>query len=260
MNIVGKMKELRKFIAEVSFDRQEGHIPSAYSILDILYILYNEVMDIDPNKPNKVIRDRLVVSKGHSSLGIYTILGDRGYFDLESVRTFGEYKSKFGGHPDFHKVPGIEVSTGSLGHGLPLAVGMAMGLQFKGSREHVYVIVGDGELNEGTNWEAIMVAKEQGLNNLTCIFDYNHSSDRAVDFGNLEEKIRVFGWESYSVDGHDHIKLKEVLSQRAKKPIGIVANTIKGYGCKMMENNPAWHHRSPNLEELKQILEDIEHA
>lgn len=260
MSELAKMKDLKKFIAQVSFERQEGHIPSAYSILDILYVLYRDVMDIDPHYPDKEVRDRLIVSKGHSSLGIYTILGDRGFFELDEVRTFGAYLSRMGGHPDFHKVPGIEVSTGSLGHGLPLGVGMAMGLGFKKTKEHIYVIVGDGELNEGTNWEAIMVAKEQKLSNLTCIFDYNHSSDRAVDFEDLEAKLREFGWHCISVDGHDHSKLKEVLLTRSDRPIAIVANTIKGYGCKLMENNPAWHHRSPNAKELEEILEDIDNA
>uniref|UniRef100_UPI0022E0461E transketolase n=1 Tax=Enterocloster aldenensis TaxID=358742 RepID=UPI0022E0461E len=254
-----KMKELKRCIAQVAFERQEGHIPSAYSILDILYVLYHDVMDIDPCQPEKKIRDRLIVSKGHASLGLYTILADRGYFPMEEVSTFGQLNSRLGGHPDYHKVPGVEASTGSLGHGLPLAVGIAMGLNFKGSRERVYVIVGDGEMNEGTNWEAIMVAKEQGLSNLVCIVDYNHSSDRAVDFGNMETKFNAFGWETYSVDGHNHAELKDTLTRTndMKRPIAIIANTIKGYGCKMIENNPAWHHRSPNLEELLQMMEEL---
>lgn len=260
-DICRKMKDLRKRIVEISYANQEGHIPSAFSILDIMYVLCNDVMDIDPTMPLKEPRDRLIVSKGHASIGIYTILADRGFIPEEELKTFGKFNSRLGGHPDFRKVPGIEVSTGSLGHGLPLGVGLAMGLKFKGSKETVYVIVGDGELNEGTNWEAALVAKEQNLDNLVCIVDYNHSSDRAVNIGDIEEKFRCFGWDACSVDGHNHAALINVLlPHQSDKPRAVVANTIKGFGCNTMtvEYAAAWHHRSPNKEEYVQVMEELE--
>ena len=172
------LKMLKRQIVKVSYECQEGHIPSAFSILDILYVLYHDVMKIDPHNPKKEPHDRLIVSKGHASIGIYAVLAEVGFFQMEELDTFCQYGSRLGGHPDFHKVPGIEVSTGSLGHGLPLAVGIAMAQKFKKNNNRVFVIIGDGELNEGTNWEAFMAAKEQKLSNLVCILDYNHSSDR----------------------------------------------------------------------------------
>lgn len=259
MNQIDKtLKDIKKQIVQVSYDTQEGHIPSAFSILDILYVLYHDIMDIDPSEPYKKHRDRLIVSKGHASLGIYAILAERGYFPREEVESFGKFNSRLGGHPDRTKVPGIEASTGSLGHGLPLAVGMAMGLKFKNSSEKVFTIIGDGEANEGSVWEAIMIAGEQKLSNLVCILDYNHSGDRAVYLGNMEEKFKSFGWNAYTVDGHDHEALKQILSLNSnEKPLAVIAETVKGYGCKMIENNPAWHHRSPNKDELVQMLEEI---
>lgn len=256
------LKMLKKQIVKISCKCQEGHIPSAFSILDILYVLYHDVMKTDPKNPDKEPRDRLIVSKGHASIGIYAVLAEAGFFPMEELDTFCQYESRLGGHPDFHKVPGVEVSTGSLGHGLPLAVGIAMAQKFKKTDSRVFVIIGDGELNEGTNWEAFLAAKEQKLSNLVCILDYNHSSDRAVDLGNVEHKLADFGWNTLSVDGHDHEKLKDALSRQYgnDRPLFIAAHTIKGNGCKSIENQPAWHHRSPDEQEMKQMLEEIEHG
>lgn len=258
MNMTEKMRDLRKQILTVSHTNQEGHIPTAFSILDILYVLYNDVMDIDPQKPEKPIRDRLIVSKGHASIGIYAVMADRGYFPKEELMTYCRFGSRLGGHPDRNKIPGVDVSTGSLGHGFPLAVGVAMGMRIKNTPGVVYVIVGDGEMNEGTMWESVLLAKEHNLSNLVCILDYNHSGDRAINLGDMEQKFTAFGWETVSVDGHDHTALTNALHP----PVGdapkmVIANTIKGYGCPMIENNPAWHHRSPNDEEYKQMMEDL---
>ena len=257
-NVDSIMKEMKKQILQVSYENQEGHIPSAFSILDLLYVLYHEVMDIDPKQPDKEKRDRLIISKGHASLGIYA-MAEAGYIDKSEIQTFGKFNSRLGGHPDRNKVPGIEASTGSLGHGLPIAVGMAMGLKFKETNERVFTIIGDGEANEGSIWEAVMLAAQHQLSNLICILDYNHSGDRAVDLGDMKAKFIDFGWEAYTVNGHDHEALKKVLSIRPKnKPLAIIAETIKGYGCKTLENNPAWHHRSPNKEELEQLVKEVE--
>lgn len=258
MDISEKMKELKRQILTVSHENQEGHIPTAFSILDILYVLYNDVMNVDPENPKMPGRDRLVVSKGHASIGMYAVMADRGYFPKEEVATYCKFGSRLGGHPDRNKVPGIEVSTGSLGHGFPLAIGIAMGMKINHASGTVYVIAGDGEMNEGTMWESVLLAKQHNLSNLVFILDYNHSGDRAIDLGDMQEKFKTFGWETISVDGHDH----EALTKALVPPIGdapkaVIANTIKGYGCPMIENNPAWHHRSPNDEEYKQLMEEL---
>lgn len=259
MDISEKMKELKRQILTVSHNNQEGHIPAAFSILDILYVLYNDVMHIDPHDPKKEGRDRLVVSKGHASIGIYAVMADRGYFPREELETYCRFGSRLGGHPDRNKIPGVEVSTGSLGHGFPMAVGIAMGMKIKHLPGTVYVIAGDGEMNEGTMWEAVLLGKEHKLSNLVYILDYNHSGDRAIDLGNMVQKFEAFGWETVSVNGHDHTALAKALEPpTGEAPKAVIANTIKGFGCPTIENNPAWHHRSPNDEEYRQLMEELQ--
>ena len=254
-----KVKNLKRIILETACKTKEGHIPSAFSILDILYVLYDSVLNVDPKDPEKVDRDYLLVSKGHSAIGLYAVLADQGFFPMSELGTFGHFNSRLGGHPDCNKVLGVEASTGSLGHGLPIAVGMAMGLGYRNEQQRVFCIIGDGELNEGSMWEAILLAGEHKCKNLTCIVDYNHSIDRSIRWGDLTEKFKAFGWETCEVDGHDHMALVEAFQQNDReKPLAVVANTIKGKGCKSMENEPGWHHRSPNEEELAQLLKELE--
>lgn len=253
------VKELKKLILNVGHDTHEGHIPSAFSILDILYVLYNGILNVDPSNPKKEDRDYLIVGKGHSAIGIYAVLADKGFFPKTELRTFGKFNSILGGHPDYNKVPGVEASTGSLGHGLPIAVGMAMGLSYKNNSQRVYCIIGDGETNEGSVWEAITLAGQHKLSNLTCIFDYNHSLEKSISWGVMEEKFRAFGWDTCNVDGHNHKELRDVLSFKTRnKPLAVIANTIKGKGCPTIENNPAWHHRAPNDEELVMLMKELE--
>lgn len=254
-----KVKNLKRVILETAYKTKEGHIPSAFSILDILYVLYDSVLNVDPKEPEKVDRDYLLVSKGHSAIGLYAVLADQGFFPMSELDTFGHFNSRLGGHPDCNKVPGVEASTGSLGHGLPIAVGMAMGLSYRNEQQRVFCIIGDGELNEGSMWEAILLAGEHKCKNLTCIVDYNHSIDRSIRWGDLVEKFKAFGWETLEVDGHDHMALVEAFQRNDReKPLAVVANTIKGKGCKSMENEPGWHHRSPNEDELAQLLKELE--
>ena len=251
--------ELKKIILQTAYETHEGHVPSAFSILDILYVLYHSVLKIDPNNPKLKDRDYLIVSKGHSAVGIYAILADCGFIGFDELKTFGKYNSRLGGHPDFNKVPGIEASTGSLGHGLPIAVGMAMGLSYRNDEQKVFCIVGDGELNEGSMWEALTLAGQHKLKNLICIVDYNHSLERSIAWGRLDKKIGEFGWDTDTVDGHDHAALYAALTQPHEKPLAIIANTIKGKGCPSMEQDPAaWHHRAPKAEELEKLLEELE--
>ena len=160
-----KIRELKKVILKASYISKEGHIPSAFSILDILYVLYNQILNINANNPIDENRDRFILSKGHASLGLYAVLSDRGFIDSEELETFGKFSSRLGGHPDCNKIPGVEASTGSLGHGFPIAVGIAMALKIKKSSSRVFVIVGDGECNEGTIWETALLAVNHNLNN-----------------------------------------------------------------------------------------------
>jgi len=252
------LKPLREQIIRISTRAQEGHIPSALSILDILYVLYNQILKIDPSHPNDPQRDRFVLSKGHAAIGLYVILAQRGFFPPSELEIFGAHASILGGHPDKNKIPGVEASTGSLGHGFPMSVGMALGLAIKKSPARVYTIIGDGEANEGSSWEAALLAAHHKLDNLRCIIDYNHSTDRALSVGDIQDKFRAFNWETISVDGHNHEAIRTALQhQPTAKPLAIIANTIKGFGCPIMENNPEWHHKFPKDEELQALVESL---
>lgn len=251
------LKLLRQTIVSAAAHAGEGHIPSALSILDILWVLYAKVLRVDPHTITED-RDRFVLSKGHASLALYAVLGFHEFFSLPELRQFGKFSSFLGGHPDSTRVPGVEASTGSLGHGFPLAVGLAMGLKMKKSGAQVFCLVGDGECNEGSIWEAAMLADHHQLSNLHLIVDFNHSTDRALRLGNLSKKFEAFGFDTQEVDGHDHRQILDALQKsHVSMPRAIVAHTIKGKGIKCMENNPAWHHKAPKLEELRELLGEI---
>lgn len=250
--------DLKKRIIVAAHASKEGHIPSAFSILDILWVLYHRVMNTDIKNPKNEERDRFVLSKGHASLGLYAVLASKGFIEYSELEKFGKFQSRLGGHPDRNKVPGVEASTGSLGHGFPIALGIALGIKIKKGSQHVYTLIGDGEANEGTVWETALLATHHNLDNLTCIVDYNHSTDRALQMGDIHAKFNSFGWHCLEIDGHDHIQILESLKLRVKgKPVAIIANTIKGKGCASMENNPAWHHKSPSKEDMDKLLEEI---
>lgn len=249
---VYNMKKMKEKIIEIAAKSGEGHIPSAFSILDILWVLYSQILDKD-----HVNKDHLILSKGHASLGLYAVLTEKGLIKQEEFDTFGEFNSILGGHPDRTKIPNVEASTGSLGHGLPIAVGIALGMKIKKQKNKVYSIIGDGESNEGTIWESALLASHHKLNNLYCIVDYNHSGDRALKLGDLKKKFKSFGWDTISINGHCHEEIYKALTKKSDKPIAIIANTIKGYGSKIMENNPEWHHKSPDQEELEKILKEL---
>ena len=253
-----KIRELKKEIIRAACIAGEGHIASAFSILDILWVLYKKILNQDPNQPRAANRDRFVLSKGHASLGIYGILAQHGFFPMEELKTFASATSRLGGHPDSRKVPGIEASTGSLGHGMPMAVGMALGLKIRESESRVICIVGDGECNEGSIWESAMLAAHHQLGNLSCIVDFNHSGNRALMLGDLCAKFRSFGWDVTEIDGHNHLQIESsLLPSGGSVPRVVIANTIKGHGCAEMENNPAWHHKAPKAEELEAILAQL---
>ena len=253
-----KINELKKLIIELSYKSQEGHIASAFSIMDILWVLYDKVLNITPENINSKKRDIFILSKGHASMALYSILYNKGFFPLEKLKTFCNYDSSFGGHPDKLKIPGIESSTGSLGHGLPFAIGAAMSRRIRKKISKIIVLVGDGELNEGSNWESMLLASHHRLNNLTCIIDYNHSTDRALSMDNIADKFNSFGWDTSVIDGHDSNQIYTAFIKRSSdKPYAIIAKTIKGKGCDKMENNPEWHHKAPNEKEYKEFLREL---
>jgi transketolase len=212
-----------------------------------------------PQKPNWEKRDLFVLSKGHASLAHYCVLAHFGYFPVKYVYSFGGFGSDFGCHADRLRISGIEASTGSLGHGIGLAVGMALAFKIKNTSRKVYTIVGDGESNEGAVWEALLVADDLGLNNLTIIYDNNMSHARGLQITNPAEKFKAFGCHAVEVDGHDIEALKASLHLETSGVKAIVSNTVKGYGCsELSENHYAWHRRSPSSAELSSLLEELD--
>lgn len=238
------MKELIRKIVDVCYKNKEGHIPSSLSILDILFVYLKNF------RP-----ENLVLSKGHSAIGLYVTLD---FFGLlgEDLDGFCKHKSLLMGHPT-HKLKNVVFSTGSLGHGLPMAVGLALSKKHRKETDKICVIIGDGECNEGTIWESIMVASNHNLNNLVCIVDFNHSGDRALFLGNISDKFKSFGCDTIEIDGHNHEEILQSLETQTEKPLVIIANTIKGKGIKSLENNPEWHHKIPNESEYLKITNEI---
>ena len=251
------LKKLKQEIIKAGAAACEGHLPSALSILDILWVLYDRVLNVTPLTVADHDRDRFFLSKGHASIGLYAVLAKKGFIPFEKLPTFCGFTSSLGGHPDRNKVPGVEASTGSLGHGFPMAVGAALGLKVAKSPAKVFALIGDGEANEGTVWESALLAAHHKLDNLTLVVDYNHSTDRALLVGDLAAKFKAFDWDMSAIDGHDHEAIFSALSNRPKgKPLAVIATTVKGHGIKSMEHNPEWHHKAPKPEELAQLLEE----
>jgi len=200
----------------------EKHDPAAHSTLDVLWVLYDRILRHDPADPRSEDRDRFLLSKGHGPIGLYAILADRGFFSASELRRFLEWDGILGGHPDRQRVPGIEISTGSLGHGFPMAIGVALALRAKGSDRRVFVLIGDGESNEGSVWESALLAGDIGLANLTAILVDNASSTR--DLGDAAAKFAAFGWSATTVDGRDHEAIFEALAAADEsRPTMIVA-------------------------------------
>jgi transketolase len=249
---------LKRKIIEVATACNEGHIPAAFSILDILWVLYDRILGITSETLDDPDRNRFILSKGHAAIGLYIVLAEKGFIDSSHLVNFGKFDSILGGHPDRTKVPAVEASTGSLGHGFPIAAGLALGAKIKKNSSKVYAIVGDGECNEGTIWESAMFAAYRELDNLYCIVDQNHSGDIALHAGDLRLKFESFGWHAVSINGHDQAEIYRALTQHVPhKPIAVIAETIKGNGCKIMENNPEWTHKYPNPEQLEAMLQTL---
>ena len=243
-----------------------GHVGGEMSATDILVTLYFAVLRIDPTRPNDPDRDRFILSKGHSAVALYTTLAHRGYFPIEDLATFAQPLSKLNGHPDRNKVAGVETNTGPLGHGLPVAVGAALAAKLQDSSWRVFVLTGDGELQEGSNWEAAMSAAHYKLDNLTVIVDRNRLqqgdwTEQTMHLEPLADKWRAFGWSVAEVDGHNIGQLLQEFSRipfEPGKPSCIIAHTHKGQGVSFMRDRAAWHHKVPNAEELAAALVELE--
>ena len=255
----------RKILEAIKF-AGAGHTAGSLSCIDILNVLYNRVLNVSPANFSDPTRDRYVQSKGHSVEALFVVLADVGFFPESELRTLGRYESHFVGHPT-RKVPGIEQNTGALGHGLPICVGVALAGKMDAADYRVVTLLGDGELVEGSNWEAAMSAAHHRLDNLTAIVDHNglQITGRTCDVCSnapLEQKFAAFGWTVRSVDGHDLAQLTGALSEppTTDKPTVIIANTIKGKGVSFMEDVVRWHHGVPNDEEYARGLAEIDAA
>jgi len=249
--------KIRKNILEIAHMSGHGHIPTCFSIIEMLYALYN-FMKHDPLNPAWNERDLFVLSKGHAALAHYAVLSHHGYFPIENVKRFGLCGSDFGCHADRHRVPGVEISTGSLGHGVNVALGMALAEKIKGRSTRVYTLIGDGESNEGTVWESMMVAADLGLPNYTVLYDNNMSHGRGLQIKNPAEKFEAFGASVHDIDGHNIDEITAALDTPNDRYKVIVCNTIKGYGSTLLtENHYAWHRRSPSDDELKEMIGEL---
>jgi transketolase len=258
--VIPDCKNIRKSILDISRESGHGHIPTCFSVVDILYALYSTISH-NPNNPLWNQRDIFILSKGHAALAHYVVLAQFGYFDIGQVHSFGSFMSDFGCHADRLKIPGIEASTGSLGHGIGLAVGIALAFKIKKSTRKVYVLIGDGESNEGSVWEAAMVATNLKLNNLTVIYDNNMSHSRGLQIQNPVERFKAFGCEVAQLNGHNIEAFKsEIIKQQDKVKV-IVADTKKGYGCQtLIDNQYQWHRKSPSDPEYEVLIKELNEA
>ena len=259
-------RQVRKGIIEAVYSNQSGHPGGSLSVADILTVLYFKEMNIDEVNPNWDDRDRLVLSKGHCSPALYSCLANRGFFPVEDLKTFRNINSYLQGHPDKNKVPGVDMTTGSLGQGLSAANGMAIAGKMDGKDYRVYCILGDGEIEEGQIWEAAMAANKYKLDNLCVIVDNNNlqidgTIEEVMSSYPIDEKFRSFGFEIIKIDGHDIteiIKAFDVAKNVKGKPTCIIAKTIKGKGISFMENQVGWHGKAPNEEQYIQALQELE--
>ena len=256
-------RAIRRNALQMVHRAKASHIGSALSISDILAVLYGKVMDHDPSDPSNQARDRFILSKGHACVAVYAALAEMGYINHEDLLTYGQDFSWLMNHIS-HKVPGVEFSTGALGHGLPFGVGKALKAKCREEPWRTYVLLGDGEMGEGSNWEALMFASHQRLSNLVAIIDSNNlqsltTVEATLSLQPLAQKLIAFGCEVREVDGHNHSSLIEALSnQDISKPCAVIARTIKGKGISFMENQVEWHYRNPNDDQLAAALQELE--
>jgi transketolase len=256
-------RKVRQTILRMSFQAGAPHLASALSCVDILVAAYWGFLQIDPAQPKAVDRDRLIFSKGHAASALYAALAHRGFFPMNDLETFGHDGGRFAEQPIPWAVPGVEAATGSLGHGLPMGIGAALAARIHKIDYRVVVVMGDGECNEGSVWEAAMLAPAQKLDNLIAIVDFNRwqatgRSEEIMSLAPLKDKFAAFGWDAHDVDGHDIDAIVHRLNHRASgKPTAIIAHTIKGRGVSFMQDDNNWHYRIPNEKELTAALAEL---
>jgi len=266
--LIAIANRIRRRDVQAVFEAGAGHVGGEMSVIDLLTAIYFKVMSIDPKAPLDPKRDRFVLSKGHTALALYIVLAEKGFFPKDEISTFLKPHSRLNGHPNRTKVPGVETNTGPLGHGLPVAVGMATAAKLNGDSWRTFVITGDGEMQEGSNWEAIMAAAQFKLDNLTLIIDHNRLQQGARladtnDLAPLRPKLEAFGWAVEEIDGHNMEQICNVLAADKivpGKPKCIVAHTNKGHGISFMSDNVAWHHKVPDEAQYKQAIAELEEA
>jgi transketolase len=258
--------KVRKGIIEGTFNAKSGHPGGSLSIAEIISYLYFNEMNIDPADPVKADRDRFVLSKGHAAPALYSVMAQRGYFPVEELKTLRKVDSRLQGHPSMHYLPGVDISSGSLGQGISAACGMALGAKLKGADFRVYTILGDGEIEEGQVWEAAMYAAAKKLDNLVAFVDNNNLQiDGTVEEVNspypIPEKFAAFGWNVIEIDGHSFDEIENALNAARAckgKPTAIVAKTIKGKGISFMENQVNWHGSAPNAEQYEIAMNELD--
>lgn len=264
-NLISVSKEVRKNIIEMLYESKSGHPGGSLSCADIITYLYYEKMNVDVNNPKDENRDRFVLSKGHAAPALYSVLAEKGYFNKEELKNLRKIGALLQGHPDAKKIPGVDVSTGSLGQGISNATGMAIGLKCQKKTSKVYAVLGDGELQEGLVWEAAMAAAHYKLDNLVAIVDFNGlqidgKNEDVMGISPLDKKFESFGWNVICCDGHDYDQIDEAFKKADEckgKPSVIIAKTVKGKGVSFMENEAGWHGQAPNAEQTEKALEDI---
>lgn len=256
---------IRKDIVSMICKSKSGHPGGSLSAVEILTALYFDQMNIDPTNPKMEDRDRFVLSKGHAAPALYATLSERGYFDKEELNHLRQIGSMLQGHPDMKKIPGVEMSTGSLGQGFSVACGMAMAAKLDNAPWNVYALLGDGEVQEGIIWEAAMSAAHYKLDNMIAFLDYNGLQidgdvESVMNINPIEDKFKTFGWNVITIDGHDFDQIFAALDMAkdtVDKPTMIIAKTIKGKGVSFMENQASWHGSAPSEEQLEQALSEL---
>lgn len=257
-------RSLRSVILTMVYQAGEGHIPSSFSIVDILDFLYGSFLRTDGIRKNHLDRDIFILSKGHGAAALYAVLSKYSIIPQDLLSGYSRSGGVLGGHPDRTKVPGVEASTGSLGHGLPIAVGVAIGSRIKNYSNRTVVLLGDGECQEGTVWEAAHVAANQNLNNLIAIVDWNKSGQQLTPLDDIPAKWRAFGWSVIEADGHDSAEIEGAFSvatsqaNASGRPAVIVAHTVKGKGLKEIEGHGVWHHRIPSEVEYARLMAELD--
>lgn len=257
---------IRRRDLQAVFEAGAGHIGGEMSAIDLLTALYFYTLNVDPAAPRDPNRDRFVLSKGHTACALYVTLAEAGFIPKEEIATFLKPHSRLNGHPNCTKVPGVETNTGPLGHGLPVGVGMAKAAQMTGASWRTFVLTGDGELQEGSNWEAAMAAAQFGLDNLTLIVDHNRLQQGARlaetnDLAPIRPRFEAFGWAVEEIDGHDMEAIVAALAPAARvagKPKCVVAHTNKGHGISFMQDRVEWHHKVPSREQYDQARKELE--